>query len=137
VSGVGAVGAAAHPSSFVVSTVGPWTLFVNIVPLLLLPWLNSAESLSPFTAAVSPKCGGTLDGMRCAARVHLTLDPAGPRGEQCSRTADSVVCGIPVCAQHRRLVTHWDGQTELLRRSATDEFAAWGVTPSAPFVAEF
>lgn len=56
--------------------------------------------------------------------------------DQCSRNAAGDVCGIPLCGQHRDMVTQWvDGREELSRRAAR-LFEAWHVTPSAPFVGE-
>jgi hypothetical protein len=54
--------------------------------------------------------------------------------ERCSRDADSEVCGVPLCWQHRRAVTCWDDGVEQLRKRADDVFATWRVSRSAPFV---
>jgi len=56
--------------------------------------------------------------------------------EQCSRTTGDDVCGIPLCGQHRDMVTQWvDGREELNARAAR-LFEEWRVTPTAPFVGE-
>jgi hypothetical protein len=56
--------------------------------------------------------------------------------DRCSRSADGDVCGIPLCDQHRRMVTQWiDGQEELSPRAAR-LFERWGVAPSTPFIGE-
>jgi hypothetical protein len=74
--------------------------------------------------------------MNCAARIYVVaFDRYAPRG-QCSREADSTVCGVPVCWQHRNSVTEWYGGVEHLSARATREFEAWGVKPSGAFVPE-
>jgi hypothetical protein len=47
----------------------------------------------------------------------------------CSRTSDGDVCGVQLCDQHRRMVTHWAGGKEELNPRAAKVFASWGVVP--------
>jgi hypothetical protein len=77
--------------------------------------------------------------MRCAARVreHTRLGFAtGPYGRNCLRDAVSLACGIPLCDQHRGMVTHWEEGQEVLNPGAARRFAAWRVEPVGPFVPE-
>lgn len=78
----------------------------------------------------------------CAARIKVlgkwpwSWEVTG-YGRYCSRRADDLVCGIPVCSQHRNAVTTWADGEERLAPNAERVFATWGVTPSAPFYPEY
>jgi hypothetical protein len=74
-------------------------------------------------------------GIQCEARIWVSFDREEPRGRQCARAADEPVCGVWLCWQHREVVTTWADGAERLSPGAEKEFAAWGVTASAPFEA--
>jgi hypothetical protein len=81
----------------------------------------------------------TVDWMQCEARVRRGLaEPAEPGlfPRRYIRAAESFVCGIAVCDQHRRIVTAWIDGVEQLNDAAQRIFARWRVEPRGPFVPE-
>lgn len=85
------------------------------------------------------QCGALIreQTLTVAQRLHGIWYRDLPTSDaQCSRSAGSDVCGIPLCGQHRDMVTQWvDGREELSRRAAR-LFDAWHVTPTSPFIGE-
>jgi hypothetical protein len=116
-----------------------WTVFVNSVQEI--PCLRLKHTVSSLVSlremGIASRSLWSL-AMQCEARIHTRIEPAGVgrRGRRCRRPAESCVCGIGVCDQHRRVVTEWVNGKEQLNWLALREFDACGVEPRGPFISE-